>query len=219
MPALFLFLPASLPGPRVLAPAIHRAAGDALLHECLKLPEQGRGVRCPTGTAVITGAGALACRHVIHTVGPIYDTAEASAPLLRQAIVSCLEVASENGIRSIAFPAISCGVYGYPFDEAAEVIYEALESKAWDGLQAREKAAPFFLLGGRGVLGSHERVCAARPMRRARQRHPRVAVAAARSSRRRGVLRACRFFYLVASASGPLSSYVPRPCPLSMCVA
>ena len=86
-----------------------------------QVPEVRRGVRCPTGEARITAGAQLAARHVLHTVGPIYDGAEESAPLLAAAYRNSLRLANEQGLKSIAFPAISCGVYGYPYDEAAEV--------------------------------------------------------------------------------------------------
>lgn len=96
--------------------AIHRAAGPGLLDECRAL--QG----CPTGDAKITGGHRLLARHVIHTVGPVYAEAGHRAPAL---LASCyrrsLEIAVQKGLRTIAFPAISCGVYGYPADEAARV--------------------------------------------------------------------------------------------------
>jgi O-acetyl-ADP-ribose deacetylase (regulator of RNase III) len=101
--------------------AIHRAAGPALRDACLALPEVRPGVRCPTGEARVTRGGALPARHVIHTVGPVYDDAESSAPLLTAAYRSSLLAARDAGLRSVAFPAISCGVFGYPLGEAAEV--------------------------------------------------------------------------------------------------
>ncbi|MEW6268417.1 MAG: O-acetyl-ADP-ribose deacetylase [Thermodesulfobacteriota bacterium] len=101
--------------------AIHRAAGKELLEACRAVPEVRPDVRCPTGEARITPGFALRARHVIHTVGPVYASAAKSAPLLRSAYRSSLELANAHGLRTIAFPAISCGVYGYPAEEAAEV--------------------------------------------------------------------------------------------------
>lgn len=96
--------------------AIHRAGGPAILEACRKLNG------CRTGDAKITTGGALPARHVIHTVGPIYrDGTHGEADLLASCHRRSLEVAREHGLRSVAFPAISCGVYGYPIPEAARI--------------------------------------------------------------------------------------------------
>jgi len=96
--------------------AIHRAGGPAILEECRKLGG------CDTGDAKITTGGRLKAKYVIHTVGPVYQDGKHGEPDL---LASChrrsLEVASENGITSVAFPAISTGAYRYPVPEAAEV--------------------------------------------------------------------------------------------------
>lgn len=99
--------------------AIHRAAGPELVAACRAVPEVRAGVRCPTGEARITAGFRLPARHVIHTVGPVYATAARSAPRLAAAYRSSLALANAHGLGSIAFPAISCGVYGYPVAEAA----------------------------------------------------------------------------------------------------
>eukprot|EP00882_Tetradesmus_deserticola_P014386 GHRQ01015298.1.p1 GENE.GHRQ01015298.1~~GHRQ01015298.1.p1 ORF type:complete len:249 (+),score=98.63 GHRQ01015298.1:310-1056(+) len=105
--------------------AIHRAAGPRLLAACQQVPEVTPGVRCPTGEARITGPGRLQVKFVIHTVGPVYKSADESAPLLRQAYLSCLALANKQRLENLAFPAISTGVYGYPPEEAAEVALTA----------------------------------------------------------------------------------------------
>ncbi|CAI5965527.1 unnamed protein product [Closterium sp. NIES-64] len=107
--------------------AIHRAAGPGLVRECKAVPEVSRGVRCPTGQAVCTGAAELPVKHVIHTVGPIYTSAR-SAPLLHSAYVRSMEEARKVDVKFIAFPAVSCGIYGYPFPDAAQVSLKALQA-------------------------------------------------------------------------------------------
>ncbi len=101
--------------------AIHRAAGPELVEACREVPEISPRVRCPTGEACITPGFRLPAKHVIHTVGPIYSSAEESAPLLESAYRSSLELANENGLGTIAFPAISCGVFAYPKEDAAQI--------------------------------------------------------------------------------------------------
>ncbi|EAU4677923.1 O-acetyl-ADP-ribose deacetylase [Salmonella enterica] len=100
--------------------AIHRAAGPALLDACKQIRQQ-QG-ECPTGHAVITPAGKLSAKAVIHTVGPVWRGGEhQEAELLEEAYRNCLLHAEANRYRSIAFPAISTGVYGYPRAQAAEI--------------------------------------------------------------------------------------------------
>ena len=107
--------------------AIHRAAGPELLAECRLLGG------CATGDAKATGAGRLAARHVIHTVGPVWrGGAHGEAELLASCYRRSLELAGALGCRTVAFPAISAGIYGYPVREAAEIAVET----------ARETMAP-----------------------------------------------------------------------------
>jgi O-acetyl-ADP-ribose deacetylase (regulator of RNase III) len=102
--------------------AIHRAAGPGLLEECRRVPEARPGVRCPTGEARITGGYDLPARFVLHTVGPVWRGGDRGEPgLLASCYRSSLRLAVANDVRSIAFPAISCGAYGYPLDKACAV--------------------------------------------------------------------------------------------------
>ena len=102
--------------------AIHRAAGPGLLAECRRLPEVRQGVRCPTGEARITSGHALPARFVIHAVGPVWEGGDDGEPALLAACYrNALRLAREHDVASIAFPAISCGVFGYPRDRAAAI--------------------------------------------------------------------------------------------------
>lgn len=108
--------------------AIHRAAGPRLLEEC-------RGIGgCPTGEARITGGYDLPASYVIHTVGPIYGDRPEDPVHLASCYRNSLQLAIENGIETIAFPAISCGVYGYPLEAASRIavtaVSEALAANA-----------------------------------------------------------------------------------------
>lgn len=107
--------------------AIHKSAGETVLEECLAL-DVIDGVRCPTGEARITKAGNLNCKYIIHTVGPIFSQHENPERLLKLAYVNSIELALKNGCKSIAFPAISCGKYGYPYDKAIDIAFSSLES-------------------------------------------------------------------------------------------
>ena len=102
--------------------AIHRAAGPQLLEACRALPQTKPNVRCPTGEARITGGFRLPAKFVIHTVGPVWHGgARDEANLLASCYRESLKLAAENSVRAIAFPAISCGVYGYPIFPAAKI--------------------------------------------------------------------------------------------------
>ena len=113
--------------------AIHAAAGPALLEACRAVPATD-GVRCPTGEARITEAGSLPSRYVIHTVGPRYYDHSQPEALLASAYRSSLQLALEHGCDSIALPAISCGVYGYPAEEASEVAVATCRKPEFDSL-------------------------------------------------------------------------------------
>jgi O-acetyl-ADP-ribose deacetylase (regulator of RNase III) len=106
--------------------AIHRAGGPAILEECKRVRANQYPDGLPTGEAVATTAGDLPARWVIHTVGPVYAKSEDRSALLTSCHVQSLRVADELGARSIAFPAISTGVYGYPLAEAAPLALAAV---------------------------------------------------------------------------------------------
>ncbi len=114
--------------------AIHRAAGPELLRACRSLAEVRPGVRCPTGEARITPGFALPANHVIHTVGPVWEGGDqGEAELLAACYRKCIGLAREHGLHSLAFPAISCGVFGYPPDSAARIaLHELSDSSAQD---------------------------------------------------------------------------------------
>lgn len=102
--------------------AIHRGAGRELLEACKAMLEASPGVRCPTGDARITPGFNLPAKHVIHTVGPVWHGGGArEAELLASCYRASLALAEQHALRSIAFPAISCGVYGYPIERAAAI--------------------------------------------------------------------------------------------------
>ncbi|MBX2799323.1 MAG: macro domain-containing protein [Myxococcales bacterium] len=103
--------------------AIHRAAGRRLLEACLALPTDANGQRCPPGQVRITDAFDLSVGWVIHGVGPVFDARQADAcrSVLRSVVRNALTAASELGARSVAFPAISTGVYRFPLDEAGRI--------------------------------------------------------------------------------------------------
>jgi O-acetyl-ADP-ribose deacetylase (regulator of RNase III) len=107
--------------------AIHRAAGPNLLEECMQLGG------CNTGEAKITKGYNLKARHIIHTVGPVYSGKAEDGRLLAQCYFNSLRLASQNNLKSIAFPAISCGVYGYPIKDACKIAIYTVRKYLEDG--------------------------------------------------------------------------------------
>ena len=119
---------ASLLGGGGVDGAIHRAGGPAILEACRAVRASAYPRGLPTGEAVITTAGRLPAKHVIHTVGPVYgDHGGREAQLLAACYENSIALAASHGLATIAFPAISTGVYGYPKDEAARVALAAVE--------------------------------------------------------------------------------------------
>ena len=131
--------------------AIHRAGGPAILEECKKVRATEWPDGLPTGEAVATTAGDLPATWVIHTVGPVYAKGEDRSHLLASCHTRALEVASELGAKTIAFPAISTGVYGYPVEEAAEVAIRSISQAETDVEWVR------FVLFGDAALGAFSR--------------------------------------------------------------
>ena len=131
--------------------AIHRAAGPELLAECRALGG------CETGNAKITKGYRLPAKHVIHTVGPIWRGGTRGEPeLLRSCYLNSFRLARLNGLKSLAFPAISCGVYGYPLLKAARIALSAARDEATEGYLERI----IFTLFSDEVLNAYREVAA-----------------------------------------------------------
>jgi O-acetyl-ADP-ribose deacetylase (regulator of RNase III) len=108
--------------------AIHRAGGSEILKQCKEIRAKEFPQGLPTGQAVITTAGRMPAKHVIHTVGPVYGRGGGEkAALLASCYRNCLRLAAEHGLKTIAFPAVSTGIYGYPLSEAAKVSSQTIE--------------------------------------------------------------------------------------------
>lgn len=126
--------------------AIHRAGGPAILEECRRVRAEQYPDGLPTGKAVATTAGELPARWVIHTVGPVYAAEADPAALLASAHTESLRIADELGARTVAFPAISTGVYGYPLEEAAPVAVGAVR-----GAETQVELVRFVLFGAEAL--------------------------------------------------------------------
>lgn len=128
--------------------AIHRAGGPAILAECRALRAGALAAGLPAGEAVSTSAGELRAAQVIHTVGPIWEGGERGEPaLLASCYRKCLGLAAAEGLDSVAFPAISTGVYGYPREAAARVAYAAIAAFMRDNEHPRSVSLIFFTMG------------------------------------------------------------------------
>ncbi|MBA3426436.1 MAG: macro domain-containing protein [Rubrobacter sp.] len=132
-----------------VAGAIHRAAGPGLEEEARPLAP------ISPGEAVITGAHGLSNRHVIHALGPVYGRDHPEGELLADCYRNSLALADENGLDSVAFPAISTGVFGYPVEEAADVAIRTVIEES-ENLQSVRLVR--FVLFGESDLGAHERI-------------------------------------------------------------
>jgi O-acetyl-ADP-ribose deacetylase (regulator of RNase III) len=128
--------------------AIHRAGGPDILKECKEIRRARYPDGLPTGQAVITTAGKMAAKHVIHTVGPVYGRGgKGKAEQLAACYLNSLKLAVENRLKTIAFPAISTGIYGYPLDEAAQVSARAIEKFLKAESSVQEVRLVFFSRG------------------------------------------------------------------------
>jgi len=133
--------------------AIHRAGGPEILKECKEIRRLQFPDGLPTGQAVITTAGKMAAKYVIHTVGPVYGRGgKDKAELLAGCYYNSLRLAVEHGIKTIAFPAISTGVYGYPLGEAAAVSSRAIEKFLRADNSIEEVRLLFFAAGDAEVF-------------------------------------------------------------------
>jgi len=136
--------------------AIHRAGGSAILKECKEIRRVQHPDGLPTGQAVITTAGKMAAKHVIHTVGPVYGRGgKDKAELLAACYRNSLKLAAEKGLKTIAFPAISTGIYGYPLEEAAKVSSLAIEKFLRADKSIEEVRLVFFAASDAEVFLKH----------------------------------------------------------------
>jgi O-acetyl-ADP-ribose deacetylase (regulator of RNase III) len=145
----------SLLGGGGVSGVIHGAGGPAISAECKELRRERFRDGLPTGQAVATTAGNLPARWVIHTVGPVYGSTGRDAELLASCHREALRVADELGARTVAFPAISTGIYGYPMDEAAPVAVKAVREASTDVEEVR------FVLFGDDAYAAFEHALAA----------------------------------------------------------
>jgi O-acetyl-ADP-ribose deacetylase len=131
--------------------AIHRRGGPEILAECRKLREGELSAGLPAGQAVATTAGRLPARWVIHTVGPVYAKSQDRSQLLASCYAESLRVADQLGARSVAFPAVSAGVYGWPVDDAARIAVTTVRNTPAQVTEAR------FVLFSPDVLAAFQR--------------------------------------------------------------
>ena len=138
--------------------AIHKAGGPAIVEACKALRRSTYPDGLPTGQAVITTGGRLTARYVIHTVGPIHGQhAGQEARLLAECYRNCIALAAANGLQSLAFPAISTGVYGYPPEEAAVVVSQTLTEILPAYPQPEDVRLVFFDPAQRQTFLNHQR--------------------------------------------------------------
>ena len=137
--------------------AIHRAAGPELLEECRHVAEVRPGVRCPTGEARLTRGYKLPAKFVIHTVGPVWHGgSHGEDELLASCYRTSLELGKSNSVRSIAFPAISTGVYSFPLQRATEIAVREVKDFVSRNPDSYDRVV--FVCFGREALDAYERV-------------------------------------------------------------
>ncbi|MEU9379082.1 O-acetyl-ADP-ribose deacetylase [Streptomyces sp. NPDC048255] len=137
--------------------AIHRRGGPEILAACEDLRRSHYGKGLPTGRAVATTAGRLPADHVIHTVGPVWSRDEDRSELLASCYRESLRVADKLGARTVAFPAISTGIYGWPMDDGARIAVETVRAAATSVAEVR------FVLFDRAAYEAFEAAVAAHP--------------------------------------------------------
>jgi O-acetyl-ADP-ribose deacetylase (regulator of RNase III) len=139
--------------------AVHRAGGPAIMRELDGIRTNAGG--CPTGSAVATGAGSLPAQYIFHAVGPVYHDGRHGEPeQLTSCYRTCLDLAERHGVRTISFPAISTGAYGYPLEEAATIALDTIAARLSDpGCAVRDILLVLF---DQGTYTVHARIAAAR---------------------------------------------------------
>jgi O-acetyl-ADP-ribose deacetylase (regulator of RNase III) len=138
--------------------AIHRAGGREILEQCREIRRAKFPDGLPTGQAIITTGGRMPAKKVIHTVGPVYGSGgETKSQLLAACYANSLALAVENGLHTIAFPAISTGVYGYPMNEAAVVSSTTIEQYLQNEKRIEEVRLIFFSNGDAEVFDRYQR--------------------------------------------------------------
>ena len=139
--------------------AVHRAGGPAIMRELDDIRTNAGG--CPTGSAVATGAGSLPAQFVFHAVGPIYHDGRHGEPeQLTNCYRTCLDLAERHGARTISFPAISTGAYGYPLEEAATIALDTIAARLSDADCAVRDV--LLVLFDQGTYAVHARIAATR---------------------------------------------------------
>jgi O-acetyl-ADP-ribose deacetylase (regulator of RNase III) len=139
--------------------AIHRVGGPPIMRELDEIRKNAGG--CPTGSAVATGAGSLPAQFVFHAVGPVYgDGGDGEPEQLANCYRTCLDLAERHGVRTISFPAISTGAYGYPLEEAAVIALETIAAR----LRSPDCSVQnvLLILFDQGTYSVHARIAAAR---------------------------------------------------------